>query len=71
MPDRKLVECESLKLYLWSYRDQGAFHEDITTRILDGLVALLSPRHMTVRTEWNIRGGIETVVTASHPSPGA
>lgn len=67
VPDARLVELKSLKLYLWSYRDDGAFHEDITNRILDDLVGLLSPRRMTVRTEWNIRGGIETVVTASHP----
>jgi len=68
VPDQSLVELKSLKLYLWSYRDQGAFHEDITNRILNDLVGLLAPRRMVVRTEWNVRGGIETVVTAAHPS---
>lgn len=67
VPDRHLVELKSLKLYLWSYRDRGAFHEDVTNRILDDLVAVIAPRRMTVRTEWNVRGGITTVVTASHP----
>lgn len=67
VPDRLLVELKSLKLYLWSYRDEGAFHEDITNRILDDLVAAASPRRMTVHTLWNVRGGITTDVTASHP----
>ena len=67
VPDRKIVELKSLKLYLWSYRDEGAFHEDVTNRILDDLVGALSPRHMTVHTSWNVRGGINTDVTASHP----
>ena len=71
VPGESIVELKSLKLYLWSFRDEGHFHEDVTNRILDDLVALLAPRRMTVRTEWNIRGGIETVVTASHPSPGS
>lgn len=68
VPDEKLVELKSLKLYLWSYRDEGAFHEAITNRILDDLVAAIAPRHMTVTTLWNVRGGITTTVTASHPS---
>jgi 7-cyano-7-deazaguanine reductase len=67
VPDEKLVELKSLKLYLWSYRDDGAFHEDITNRILDDLVAAIAPRRMTVHTDWNVRGGIRTQVTASHP----
>ena len=68
VPDRSLVELKSLKLYLWSYRDDGAFHEDITNRILDDLVAAIAPRQMTVQTIWNVRGGIATTVTASHPA---
>ena len=64
----RCVELKSLKLYLWSYRDEGAFHEDITNRILDDLVAAIAPRRMTVTTLWNVRGGITTTVTASHPS---
>ncbi|HEX5268602.1 MAG TPA: preQ(1) synthase [Acidimicrobiales bacterium] len=67
VPDRSIVELKSLKLYLWSYRDEGAFHEDVTNRILDDLVAALAPRRMTVRTDWNVRGGIHTVVEAAHP----
>ena len=67
VPDRKIVELKSLKLYLWSYRDEGAFHEDVTNRILDDLVGALSPRRLTVHTSWNVRGGINTDVTASHP----
>lgn len=67
VPDRSLVELKSLKLYLWSFRDEGAFHEDVTNRILDDLVAAIAPRRMTVQTAWNVRGGITTTVTASHP----
>lgn len=67
VPNEKIVELKSLKLYLWSYRDEGAFHEDITNRILDDLVAAVAPRRVTVETVWNVRGGITTTVTASHP----
>jgi 7-cyano-7-deazaguanine reductase len=67
VPDALCVELKSLKLYLWSYRDQGAFHEDVTNRILDDLVAALSPRSMTVEGDFMVRGGIHTVVTARHP----
>jgi 7-cyano-7-deazaguanine reductase len=71
VPGSSIVELKSLKLYLWSYRGEGAFHEDVTNRILDDLVAALAPRRLTVRTTWKVRGGIETVVEASHPSPGS
>lgn len=67
VPDAHIVELKSLKLYLWSYRDEGAFHEDVTNRILDDLVSAIGPRQMTVQTRWNVRGGITTTVTASHP----
>ena len=67
VPGPSIVELKSLKLYLWSYRDEGAFHEDVTNRILDDLVAAVSPRRMTVRTDWLVRGGIHSVVEASHP----
>ena len=67
VPDEHLVELKSLKLYLWSFRGEGAFHEDVTNRILDDLVAAIAPRRMTVHTLWNVRGGITTEVTASHP----
>lgn len=67
VPDALCVELKSLKLYLWSFRDEGHFHEDVTNRILDDLVALLEPKRMTVEGDFNVRGGIHTVVTASHP----
>jgi 7-cyano-7-deazaguanine reductase len=67
IPDQSIVELKSLKLYLWSYRGEGAFHEDVTNRILDDLVAALAPRHMTVTTDWLVRGGIHTMVQASYP----
>jgi 7-cyano-7-deazaguanine reductase len=67
VPAASIVELKSLKLYLWSYRDEGAFHEDVTNRILDDLIAALSPKRLTVRTDWLVRGGIHSVVEASHP----
>jgi 7-cyano-7-deazaguanine reductase len=67
VPDALCVELKSLKLYLWSFRDEGHFHEDVTNRILDDLVALLAPRRMTVTGDFKVRGGIHTVVTVSHP----
>jgi 7-cyano-7-deazaguanine reductase len=67
VPGPSIVELKSLKLYLWSYRDEGAFHEDVTNRILDDLVAAVRPKRMTVRTDWLVRGGIHSVVEASHP----
>lgn len=67
VPDQRLVELKSLKMYLWSFRNEGAFHEAVTNTILDDLVTALSPRRMTVETVWNVRGGILTTVTASHP----
>jgi 7-cyano-7-deazaguanine reductase len=69
VPDRSIVELKSLKLYLWSFRQEGTFHEDVTNRILDDLVAALAPRRVTVTTDWLVRGGIRTVVEASHPAP--
>ena len=66
VPDELCVELKSLKLYLWSYRDEGAFHEAVTNRILDDLVAAIRPRHARVVGNFNIRGGISTIVTAEH-----
>ena len=60
VPDDHIVELKSLKLYLWSFRDEGHYHEDVTNRILDDLVGALGPRRMTVTTLWNVRGGITT-----------
>jgi 7-cyano-7-deazaguanine reductase len=67
VPGASIVELKSLKLYLWSYRDEGAFHEDVTNRILDDLVAAIGPRRLTVHTDWLVRGGIHTTVEATYP----
>jgi 7-cyano-7-deazaguanine reductase len=67
VPDALCLELKALKLYLWSYRDEGAFHEAVTNKILDDLVAACRPRSMTVTGDFFVRGGIHTVVTARHP----
>ena len=69
VPNRLCVELKSLKLYLWSFRDEGHFHEAVTNRILDDLVRATRPRRMTVVGDFYVRGGIHTVVTASHEAP--
>jgi 7-cyano-7-deazaguanine reductase len=69
VPNRLCVELKSLKLYLWSYRDEGAFHEAVINRILDDLVNACQPRKMTVVGDFNVRGGIHTTVTATYPQP--
>lgn len=65
-PDELCVELKSLKLYLWSYRNEGAFHEAVTNQICDDLVAAISPRSVTVVGKFWIRGGITTNVTVKH-----
>jgi 7-cyano-7-deazaguanine reductase len=70
IPDEHCVELKALKLYVWSYRDEGAFHEAVTNRILDDLVAATSPRFMRLTAEFNVRGGIYTTVVAEHASSG-
>ncbi len=70
VPDERCVELKSLKLYVWSFRDEGAFHEDVTNRILDDLVAACQPRFMRLSAEFNVRGGIYTTVVAEHRAPG-
>ena len=65
-PDALCVELKSLKLYLWSFRDEGNFHEAVTNRILDDLVAVVSPRYMQIEGDFYVRGGIRTVVTVTH-----
>jgi 7-cyano-7-deazaguanine reductase len=67
VPGKLCVELKSLKLYLWSFRDEGAFHEAVTNRILDDLVSALKPRRCEVVGDFLIRGGIHTVVVARHP----
>jgi 7-cyano-7-deazaguanine reductase len=66
VPADKCVELKSLKLYLWSFRDEGHFHEAVTNRILDDLVAALAPRWIRVEGDFSVRGGIHTVVVAEH-----
>ena len=70
VPDRKCVELKSLKLYVWSFRNEGAFHEAVTNRILDDLVRLTQPRFMRLTADFNVRGGIFTTVVAEHSKPG-
>jgi 7-cyano-7-deazaguanine reductase len=69
--DKLCVELKSLKLYVWSYRDEGAFHEAVTNKILDDLVAATKPRRMRITGVFNVRGGITTTVVATHPNPAA
>ena len=68
--DALCVELKSLKLYIWSFRDLGAFHEAVTNEILGDLTAVLKPRFMRVSAEFNVRGGIYTTVVAEHRKPG-
>jgi 7-cyano-7-deazaguanine reductase len=66
VPDRLCLELKALKLYFWSYRDQGAFHEAVTNRILSDLAAAIAPRFMRVNAEFNVRGGVYTRVVVEH-----
>ncbi len=68
--DRLCVELKSLKLYVWSFRDEGHFHEDVTNRILDDLVAAVKPRYMRLTAVFNVRGGVYTHVVAEHRARG-
>ena len=71
VPDQRCVELKSLKLYLWSFRDEGHFHEAVTNRIADEIVAVLAPRRLRVEGDFKVRGGIATVVVVEHPTRGA
>lgn len=66
VPDQACVELKSLKLYMWSFREEGAFHERVTNDILDDLVRAISPRFMRITAEFNVRGGIYTTVVVEH-----
>lgn len=66
IPARRCVELKSLKLYLWSFRNDGIFYERVVNRILDDLVKAVKPKRMTVVGDFNVRGGIKSVVTVSH-----
>jgi 7-cyano-7-deazaguanine reductase len=70
VPDRTCVELKSLKLYVWSYRGRGAFHEAVTNRILEDLVRAVRPRYLRVAARFNVRGGIFTTVIAEHRKRG-
>lgn len=70
VPDQRCVELKSLKLYIWSYRDQGAFHEAVTNKILGDLVAATEPRFMRLTARFFVRGGIFTNVIAEHQKVG-
>ena len=66
VPSQLCVELKSLKLYMWTFRERGAFHEAVTHEILDHIVANISPNFMRLRAEFNVRGGIYTTVIAEH-----
>jgi 7-cyano-7-deazaguanine reductase len=68
--DQTCVELKSLKLYLWSYRNEGAFHEAVTNQLLDDLVVVTQPRFMRLTADWYVRGGIYTHVVVDHVQPG-
>ena len=70
VPDALCVELKSLKIYVWSFRDRGAFHEAVTNEIADLLVATLNPRYLRLAAHFNVRGGIYTTVVAEHRQDG-
>jgi 7-cyano-7-deazaguanine reductase len=70
VPEARCVELKSLKLYIWSFRDRGAFHEAVTNEILNTLAAATSPRFMRLTAKFNVRGGIYTSIVAEHRSGG-
>ena len=70
IPDKKNIELKSLKLYIWSYRDQGAFHEAVTNKIVDDLVSAMQPRFLRLTAKFYVRGGIFTNVVAEHRKKG-
>jgi 7-cyano-7-deazaguanine reductase len=70
VPDARCVELKALKLYIWSYRDRGAFHEAVTNEIVNDLVAATAPRFLRLTAEFNVRGGIYTTVVAEHRKSG-
>lgn len=70
VPEARCVELKSLKLYIWSFRDRGAFHEAVTNEIADRLVAALQPRFLRLTAQFNVRGGIYTTIVAEHRQSG-
>jgi 7-cyano-7-deazaguanine reductase len=70
VPNECCIELKSLKLYMWSFRDKGAFHEAVTNQMLDDMVKACDPRFMRITAEFYVRGGIYTTVVAEHRNPG-
>lgn len=70
IPHQLCLELKALKLYFWSYRDEGAFHEAVTNKILSDLASAIQPRYMRVRADFNVRGGVYTRITAEHRAEG-
>lgn len=70
VPDKLCVESKSLKMYFWSYRSEGAFHEKVTNTIVDDIVRTIAPRFIRLAADWYVRGGIRTWVTAEHRKKG-
>ena len=68
--DQKCIELKSLKMYMWSFREEGAFHEAVTNQILSDMVRACEPRFMRLTGKFNVRGGIYTTVIAEHRAPG-
>ena len=69
VPEKSCIELKSLKMYIWSFRDEGAFHEAVTNEILSNLVKACQPRFMRLTAEFNVRGGVYTTVVAEHKNP--
>jgi len=69
VPNKKCIELKSLKMYIWSFRDEGVFHEAITNQILDDLVNASSPKYMKLKAVFNVRGGVYTTVVCDYKSP--
>ncbi len=69
VPDKHCIELKSLKMYVWSFRDEGAFHEAVTNQILEDLAQACNPKFMRLTAEFNVRGGIYTSVVAEHRDP--
>ena len=70
IPDKRCIELKSLKLYIWSYRNEYTFHEAVTNRILDDMVAAIKPKYMRLTAKFYVRGGIFTDIVAEHRKPG-
>ena len=70
VPDQHCVELKALKMYIWSFRDKGAFHEAVTNKIVDDLVTACQPRYLRLTSDFNVRGGIYTKVVSDYRKPG-